>query len=104
MKRQLAVLSVLLGVGIVCLVGAASSNRPAGPALLARAVACSALAQQQIPAASVGLPSSGATVASAELVAAAPMATPAGRAAVLAIPEYCKVAGYISPVDPHAPR
>jgi hypothetical protein len=104
MKRELTVLGAMLGVGLGYLTESVLSSAPAGLTPVARAVACSALEHQQINAASIGLPSSGATIDSAVLVPASPMTTPAGRAAVLAIPEYCKVAGYVSPVDPSAPR
>ena len=65
-------------------------------------VACAALAGLTIPAASIGLPTSGAAVAAAELVPASPQ-TVVGDRAVLAIPEYCRVTGRIAPVDPAAP-
>jgi feruloyl esterase len=68
-----------------------------------RAGSCSALEQQKIPADLIGLPSSGATITSTVIVPASPMVANPGRGVVLAIPEYCKVVGHISPVDPGAP-
>jgi feruloyl esterase len=55
-----------------------------------------------VAAAAIGLPTSGATVAAADLVPASPQ-TIAGERVVLAIPEYCRVTGRIAPVDPSAP-
>lgn len=73
--------------------------------------ACAALAAP-IGAAAIGLPSSGATIESATLVAAAPLSVnpkppfspaPPEVAVVPATPQYCKVVGAIAPVDPKAP-
>ncbi|HTP74785.1 MAG TPA: tannase/feruloyl esterase family alpha/beta hydrolase, partial [Burkholderiaceae bacterium] len=50
-----------------------------------------------IPASSIDLPTSGASVTSAAIVAASGTGTSA-------IPEYCLVNGRISPVDPTAPN
>lgn len=58
---------------------------------------CAALNGMTIAAADVGLPTSGATVTSTQIVAAAGV----GAAAV---GEYCKVLGDIDPVDPNAPK
>src|SRR6185503_12046219 len=65
-------------------------------------VACESLLRLEIPASTIGLPTSGATVAAADLIAAAPQTVTADRA-VLATPEYCRVTGRIAPVDPAAP-
>jgi feruloyl esterase len=67
--------------------------------------------KEPIPAASIGLPSGGATIDSAELVPRAPLAAaelpfgplPPYLAVVPAAPEYCKVLGAVAPVDPKAP-
>jgi Tannase and feruloyl esterase len=67
--------------------------------------------KEPIPAASIGLPSGGATIESAEFMPAAPLAAaeipfgplPSYLAVVPAAPEYCKVIGAIAPVDPKAP-
>jgi feruloyl esterase len=65
---------------------------------------CASLKSLQIPAAAIGLPTSGATIASATVVAASPQIVSAqGTSVVLAIPEYCKVIGAIAPVDAAAP-
>jgi hypothetical protein len=75
------------------------------------AQACAALARP-IEARAIGLPTRGATIESATLVAAAPLsvnpkppfAPPPPEVAVTpATPEYCKVLGAIAPVDPKAP-
>ena len=57
---------------------------------------CADLNGMAIPAASIGLPTTGATVTSTTVVAA----TGTGTATV---GEYCKVLGSVSPVDPNAP-
>ena len=49
-------------------------------------VDCESLAGLTLPATAIGLPTSGATIASAELIPASPQAVAADRA-VLAIPE-----------------
>jgi len=54
--------------------------------------ACRSLAGADIPATAIGLPSSGAKVTSATLVAAA-----------APLPEYCKLLGAVAPVDATAP-
>ena len=64
---------------------------------------CVSLTGLAIPAASIGLPTSGAAIGAAELVAATPQ-TVSGDRAILAIPQYCKVTGSIAPVDPAAPN
>ena len=94
--------------GIVALVGsivAVSLGRSPAQAQVSAPVAasCGALAEMRIPASSIGLPTSGATIASAELVPAAPLRSD-GRGTLLATPDYCKVVGFIAPVDPTAPR
>jgi feruloyl esterase len=79
------------------------SGVPAAQRMASPVSACGALESQKISAALIGLPSSGATVVSAALVPATPMTVTAGHA-VLPIPEYCKVTGFIAPVDAAAPR
>jgi hypothetical protein len=59
-------------------------------------LACDQLAGMQIPAAQIGLPTSGGTVATATVVAAAGSGT-------AATPEHCLVTGSIAPVDAAAP-
>ena len=65
-------------------------------------VDCESLAGLTLPATAIGLPTSGATIAAAQLIPASPQTVAADRA-VLAIPEYCRVTGRIAPVDPAAP-
>jgi feruloyl esterase len=80
-------------VGLLALAvgpGASAAPRPADPA-----GACSALLGVAVPAARIGLPTSGAKVVSATL-------QPAGGAGAKARPQYCKVLAQIAPVDPHA--
>ncbi len=57
--------------------------------------ACAALSNLKIPAASIGLPTAGATVQSVILVSAAADGNVNG--------EYCAVKGMIAPVDANAP-
>ena len=76
--------------------------RRCAPNTVRNKAACDSLEGLAIPAASIGLPTSGATIAAAELIAASPQ-TVAGERAVLAMPEYCRVTGRIAPVDPAAP-
>ena len=70
---------------------------------------CAALAGQTIAASQIGLPSGVATIESATLMAAAPMAvaergpTPAATITP-AVPAYCKLLGRIAPLDPTAPN
>ena len=58
---------------------------------------CAQLAGMAIPASEIGLPTTGGTVTSATLVAAS-------GSGASALPEYCRVDGSISPVDPTAPK
>jgi feruloyl esterase len=60
------------------------------------APSCSQLASFTVAAPAIGLPTRGAVMASAELVAAA-------GSGVNALGEYCKVVGNIKPIDPTAP-
>jgi len=63
---------------------------------------CATLAGTSVPASSIGLPTSGATITSATLVAAAPE-TVGATSVTRALPEYCRILGSIQPVDPAAP-
>lgn len=60
-------------------------------------VGCGDLAGLAIPASAIALPTTGATITSATVVAAA-------GAGAAAVPEHCLVSGSISPVDPAAPK
>jgi hypothetical protein len=62
----------------------------------ATAMSCEALNGMAVPAASIGLPTTGAVVTSTELV-------PAAGSGPTAVGEYCKVLGDINPMDPAAP-
>lgn len=62
---------------------------------------CASLAGLAIPASAIALPTSGATVTSATLVAEAPESVGA-TSVVRALPEYCRILGSIRPVDPAA--
>ena len=66
-------------------------------ALLGTPLTCAQLAGMAIPASEIGLPTTGGTVTSATLVAAS-------GSGASALPEYCRVDGRISPVDPTAPN
>lgn len=67
------------------------------PASAQVAKTCPELGSMTIPAASIGLPTTGAAVISAVLV-------PAAGTGVAAVAEYCKVLGDINPVDINAPK
>ncbi len=77
-------------------VGGGSPSGGGSPVGGASPVDCDGLVRLTIDAASIGLPTGGATVTSSETVAAA------GSAAA-AVGEYCKVVGAIRPVDSAAP-
>ena len=82
-------LASIAGLGSV----AAAQGTPAAPVDARQR--CLALRNLKIPAASIGLPTNGATVVSATLVAAAEAGNANG--------EFCKVLGGIHAVDPTAP-
>ena len=69
---------------------------PATPGTSTAPVACAQLAGTVVPASSIGLPTTGATVSTATVVAAS------GTGAS-AVPEHCLVSGAIAPVDRTAP-
>ena len=97
--------AVLGGLSLGLLAAGTASPVAISPFLkLPRAqAACETLAGFTVAATGIGLPTSGATVTSAAIVAASPERTEGART-VLAIPEYCKVNGAIAPVDPAAPN
>lgn len=86
---------------------AGCASPPAEPGASAPAqprVACATLQGATIAASAIGLPTRGARLSSAQLVAATPAKTDAATGAVThALPEYCKVLGEIDPMDPRAP-
>lgn len=67
------------------------------PAAAATPLTCSQLVGKTVPAASIGLPTTGATVSAATTM-------PASGSGATAVGEYCLVSGAISPVDPNAPQ
>jgi len=82
------VLSACLGALCAC----------AGPGdLKPAALSCEQLAGQTVPATAIALPTGGARVTRAALVAA-------GGTAPKTIGEHCRVAGEIDPIDPAAPK
>ena len=72
-----------------------AESAPALPGAEQLKAACATLAGRVIAAASIGLPSGNASIASATMVAANASTAPA-------TPDYCKVLGTIAPVDPAA--
>lgn len=77
--------------------GGSDAPPQAAAAPTATPLACAQLAGMAIPAASIGLPTTGGAVTTAAVVA------PSGSG-VTATPEYCLVNGSISPVDSSAPK
>jgi tannase/feruloyl esterase len=70
----------------------------AGASPASAAVSCADLASLKIPASEIGLPSGGATIASAQNAT-----VPADPANPGTTRDYCKVLGAVAPVDPNAP-
>lgn len=67
-------------------------------------IACTELTGATIKANKIGLPTNGATVTSATLIApTSQTVNPTTGNIVLATPEYCQVLGAIAPIDPTAP-
>jgi feruloyl esterase len=103
---SIATRPVLALMGGFALFGAVASPQPKATAtrtmFLAKA-SCTSLEGQKIAVSAIGLPTTGASVTSAVLVPAAGERVNNNQV-VLAIPEYCKVNGIISPVDPQAPN
>ena len=86
--------SGLMSAAAALALAACGGNDDSAPAT---PLTCAQLATMTVPAASIGLPTSGATVTSATTVA------PAGTGPA-AIGEYCKVTAEIAPVDATAPK
>jgi len=84
-------LAAIAGLSVT---GCGGGDGPSSPAVATKS--CADLNGMVIPAASIGLPTTGATVTSATVVAAAGTGT-------AAVGEYCKVLASISPVDTTAP-
>jgi feruloyl esterase len=89
MKRATGVVPVLLMAGLTAQLGAADETT-ALPAS-----ACGSLQGMAIPASAIGLPTSGADVQTAVMVAASATNNPNG--------EYCKVTGIVKPKNPSSP-
>ncbi len=64
---------------------------------------CSDLKSLTVSASAIGLPSRGAAIKSADVVAGADRAIDANGAVIPASPEFCKILGTMAPVDPSAP-
>ncbi|CAN7798617.1 tannase/feruloyl esterase family alpha/beta hydrolase [Paraburkholderia hospita] len=95
-RRSSAIMGAVLAASAVVVSGCGGNDAaPANSAVQTSAAKCSALAGTTVPAASIGLPTTGATVVSATLVA--------DRASGNTNGEYCKVLGSIHPVDFNAP-
>ncbi|MGG5820109.1 tannase/feruloyl esterase family alpha/beta hydrolase [Falsiroseomonas sp. HW251] len=88
-------LAFLALAGAVALAGAASAQTPEA--------ACAALAGRAIAAEDIGLPTGGATVATATFTAPAGPSRDATGFPVSAQPAHCRLLGSIAPVDPQAP-
>jgi Tannase and feruloyl esterase len=68
-----------------------------------KAASCAALSGRTVAADAIGLPTKGATIASAKLTAATPAGQDARGGFTPAQPEYCQILGSIAPVDSNAP-
>ena len=94
--RKFHVISLTTAVlGVLSLTGCGGDDDPVPP--VQTAMSCAQLNGMAIPVASIGLPTTGATVTSTQVVAAA------GTGAA-AVGEYCKVLGDINPVSASAPK
>lgn len=97
--RRTFTFCLMLSAGAT-LVGCGGSDQPGAPAPAPAPIikkTCAELTGMTIPAASIGLPTGGASVTSSEAIAA----SGSGASALVA---YCKVLGEINPVDPQAPK
>ncbi|MBR8336084.1 tannase/feruloyl esterase family alpha/beta hydrolase [Burkholderia ambifaria] len=95
-RRSSAILSALFAASAVTVSGCGDDDAaPANATAVTAAAKCSAFAGTTVPASSIGLPTTGATVVSATLVADTASGNRNG--------EYCKVLGTIHPVDFNAP-
>lgn len=99
--RSLAFAACAIGLSTVALVGCGDDSDnptsqletpPAPLTVQSASTACASLATAIVPASDIGLPTSGAQVASAEL-----------QAATGTLPEYCKVLGQITSTNPGDP-
>lgn len=98
MKRTIAngLKVTAIAAAVLVVAGCGGGNGSTIP-LAPVAKTCTELNGMTIPAASIGLPTTGALVTSTVVV-------PAAGTGVAAVAEYCKVLGDINPVDPNAPK
>ena len=98
-SRTRKYLTPSLMVAIIASIGLAGcgggNSNPLTP--VQAAMTCTELNGMTVPAASIGMPTTGATVTSTQVV-------PAAGTGTSAVGEYCKVLGDINPVDPKAPK
>ena len=92
MLRRRAMGSIVMIASTLVIAGCNGSDDDAPVAR-----SCEQLGGMTVAASSIGLPTSGATVSSAVVVAAS-------GSGVAALPEYCKVMAEVAPVDPAAPK
>ena len=98
-KRQAApvTIAVLAAFGLAACGGSDNNDDNANLPPTQAAMTCAQLAGMTIPASSIGLATTGATVTSATVV-------PAAGSGASAVGEYCRVLGDINPVDASAPK
>ncbi len=94
--------TVLCGLALLIAIASAQPKTALSKTIMPKE-ACTSLQGQKIAVGSIGLPTTGASISSTVLVPAAGEQVNANQV-VLAIPEYCKVTGIITPVDPQAPN
>lgn len=96
-----SVAGCLLAIGPMVTSAHAGRDHPQRPLLTPR-IACADLAGLALPASAIALPTSGARITAATLVAATPEVV-GSTSVTRALPEYCEILGNIDPVDPEAP-
>lgn len=90
--------AAVMAAGMLAACGGSDDDPVAPPAASAQApMTCAQLNGMTIAPASIGLPTTGATVTSSQVV-------PAAGTGATAVGEYCRVQGDINPVDPAAPK
>lgn len=87
---------VASSVLVACGGGGGGGGGDGGPGAGPTPLSCEQLAGRSVPASEIGLPTSGATVLTATVVAAS-------GSGASAVPEHCLVSARIAPVDPAAP-
>lgn len=96
-RNRRPIMSALLATLLLAACGGGSDPAPAPSVAAPLTVACAQLANMQIPAASIGLPTTGAVITDTKTV-------PASGSGASAVGEYCLASGKIMPVDPTAPN